>query len=178
MRNLPSAWYSVPLAGNYTVIGTEYQAEGQPLYDGFQTTWVKEEIDITNYVGNQIKFRFKLKADQGVTADGFYFDDLTVMVINESTTGMENQSALNQLVSEPFPNPAKHSVQFNFNLPDNSQDTHLRIFNAAGQQVYSETLQNKQSKLTIPVEDWTPGIYYYRLEGDNLQAVVEKLMIL
>jgi hypothetical protein len=168
-----------PLSGNYTVIGTEYQAEGQPVYDGFQTTWVKEEIDISQYVGNSIKFRFKLKADQGVTADGFYFDDLNVMVINESTTGLVNQSDLNHnLVSEPFPNPANHSVQFNLNLPENSRGFQLRIFNAAGQQIYSERLEKETSNLTIPVEDWTPGIYYYRLAGDNLQSVSKKLMIL
>ncbi len=168
-----------PLSGNYTVIGTFYQAEGEPLYDGFQTTWVKEEIDISEYIGNSVKFRFKLKADQGVTADGFYFDDLSVMVINESTTGLENQSIDNHnLVSEPFPNPANHSVQFKLNLPDDSQETYLRIFNAAGQQVYSERLESETSNLTIQVEDWTPGVYYYRLEGDNIQFVSKKLIIL
>jgi len=168
-----------PLAGNYTVIGTEYQAEGQPVYDGFQTIWVKEEIDISDYIGNPVKFRFKLKADQGVTADGFYFDDLSVMVINESTTDLENQSVTNHnLVSEPFPNPADHSVQFNLSLPENSQDTYLRIFNAAGQQIYSEMLERGTTSITIPVDGWTPGIYYYRLEGDNLQSVSKKLMVL
>ncbi len=168
-----------PLAGNYTVIGTEYQAEGQPVYDGFQTIWVKEEIDISDYIGNPVKFRFKLKADQGVTADGFYFDDLSVMVINESTTDLENQSVTNHnLVSEPFPNPANYSVQFNFNLPENSQDTYLQIFNAAGQQIYSEMLERGTTSITIPVDGWTPGIYYYRLEGDNLQSVSKKLMVL
>jgi len=172
-----SSW--TPLSGNYSKIGNENQAYGQPLYDGFQTTWVKEEIDLSDYIGGTVKFRFKLVSDSYVTEDGFYFDDLSVMVINESTTGLENQSVANHnLVSEPFPNPANHSVQFNLNLPQGSQDTYLRIFNAAGQQIYSEKLDRETSILTIPVEDWTPGIYYYRLEGDNLQSVSKKLIIL
>lgn len=175
--NNGSSW--TPLEGQYTVIGNGNQATGEPLYDGFQTEWVQEEIDLSEYIGNTVKFRFKLVSDFNVAEDGFYFDDLSVMVINESGTGLENQPvAIHNLISEPFPNPANHFVQFNLRLPENCQDTYLRIFNAAGQQIYSETLQNEQSNLIIPVEDWTPGIYYYRLEGDNLQSVSRKLIIL
>ena len=167
-----------PLAGNYTTIGTEYQAEGQPLYDGFQTTWVKEEIDISAYIGSLIKFRFKLKADQGVTEDGFYFDDLSVMVINESTTGLESSFLLPEIISEPVPNPAANSVKFNLNLPESNQEYVLRIFNVSGQQVISKTLTGDQKSLVIPLENLTSGTYYYRLEGDNLQTASKKLMIL
>ena len=104
--NNGSSW--TPLAGNYTKTGNENQAPGEPVYDGFQTTWVKEEIDLSDYIGNSVKFRFKLKADDNVTEDGFYFDDFSVSVINEATTGLENPSILNQtnIIFEPFPNPA------------------------------------------------------------------------
>jgi carboxypeptidase T len=174
--NNGSTW--TPLEGQYTVTGNGNQAPGEPVYDGFQTTWVLETIDLSGYIGSSVKFRFKLVSDAGVTEDGFYFDDFSIMVINVSTTGVGNPSTLNQIISEPFPNPANHAVQFNLNLPENSQDSYLRIYNAAGQKIYSETLQSEQSSLIIPVEDWAPGIYYYRLEGDNLQSVSKKLMIL
>ena len=37
-----------PLAGNYTQPGTgSFQPNGEPLYDGVQTSWVNEEMDLT-----------------------------------------------------------------------------------------------------------------------------------
>jgi len=176
--NNGSSW--TPLAGNYTKIGNEYQAPGEPLYDGFQTTWIQEEIDLSGYLGSTVKFRFVLKSDTYTTEDGFYFDDFSVSVVNEATTGFENSATLNQvnIISDPIPNPASCAVKFNLNLPGKNQEYILQIFNISGQQVYSATIQRKQTNLVIPVENWIPGIYYYKLEGENLQSVSKKLMIL
>ncbi len=68
------------MKGKYTRPGTIYQAYGEPLYHDTQGTWIKEEINLEQFVGGQIKIRFVLKSDQGVTADGFYWDDMTVTV--------------------------------------------------------------------------------------------------
>ena len=176
--NNGSSW--TPLAGNYTKTGNENQAPGEPVYDGFQTTWVQEEIDLSDYIGNSVKFRFKLKADDNVTEDGFYFDDFSVSVVNEATTGFDDPSALNQIniMSDPIPNPACNSVKINLNLPESYKECTLRIYSVSGQQVYSATMQSKQTSLVIPVENWNPGLYYYRLEGEILQPVSKKLMVL
>jgi carboxypeptidase T len=68
--------------GNYTVPGTSangsVQPNGQPVYEGTQSSWVLEEINLSDYLGQQIKVRFQLKSDGGTTADGFYFDDFKV----------------------------------------------------------------------------------------------------
>lgn len=68
--------------GNYTVPGTSangsVQPNGQPVYEGTQSSWVLEEINLSDYLGQQIKVRFQLKSDGGTTADGYYFDDFKV----------------------------------------------------------------------------------------------------
>jgi PKD repeat protein len=68
--------------GNYTVPGTSgsgsVQPNGQPVYEGTQSSWVLEEINLSDYLGQQIKVRFQLRSDGGTTADGFYFDDFKV----------------------------------------------------------------------------------------------------
>jgi carboxypeptidase T len=68
--------------GNYTVTGTSangsVQPNGKPVYEGTQSTWVLEEINLSDYLGQQIKVRFQLRSDGGTTADGFYFDDFKV----------------------------------------------------------------------------------------------------
>jgi PKD repeat protein len=68
--------------GNYTVTGTSangsVQPNNQPVYEGVQTNWVLEEINLSDYLGQQIKVRFQLRADGGTNADGFYFDDFKI----------------------------------------------------------------------------------------------------
>ena len=74
--------------GNYTVPGTSannsVQPNNQPVYEGTQSTWVVEEINLSDYLGQQIKVRFQLRSDGGTNADGYYFDDFKVL-FNENT---------------------------------------------------------------------------------------------
>lgn len=73
----------IPQCGNYTVTGTNangsVQPNNQPVYEGVQSTWVLEEINLSDYLGQVIKFRFKLGSDGGTVADGYYFDDFEIL---------------------------------------------------------------------------------------------------
>ncbi|MFM7565724.1 MAG: M14 family zinc carboxypeptidase [Flavobacteriales bacterium] len=73
----------IPQCGNYTVTGTNangsVQPNNQPVYEGSQMNWVLEEINLSDYLGQLIKFRFKLGSDGGSVGDGFYFDDFEVL---------------------------------------------------------------------------------------------------
>ncbi len=68
----------IPLEGNHTSIGGSYQDEGNPLYHGTQSQWVKETVSLSQFLGQSLIFRFKLVADSYIEEDGFYFDDFTV----------------------------------------------------------------------------------------------------
>jgi hypothetical protein len=77
--NNGSTW--TPLAGQYTNLGVgSFQPNGQPLYDGTQTTWVNEKINLSSYVGQNVKFRFLLRSDGSVNRDGWYVDDIKLVV--------------------------------------------------------------------------------------------------
>jgi hypothetical protein len=52
----------------------------EPLYDGTQSTWVQEEMDLTGRNATQNKFQFQLKTDYGVNEDGWYVDDILIYV--------------------------------------------------------------------------------------------------
>ncbi len=68
--------------GLYTVSGTSangsVQPNNQPVWEGVQSTWVQEEIQLSDYLGQIIKVRFQLRADGGTRKDGFYFDDFSI----------------------------------------------------------------------------------------------------
>jgi carboxypeptidase T len=77
--NNDSTW--IPLQGLYTEPGTgSFQPNGQPLYDGLKSNWVKEEISLAGYNSNQVKLRFELKTDGSQVKDGWYVDDIAIMV--------------------------------------------------------------------------------------------------
>ena len=73
----------IPQCGNYTVSGTNasgsVQPNNQPVYEGVQSAWVLEEINLSDYLGQVIKFRLKLGSDGGTVADGYYFDDFEIL---------------------------------------------------------------------------------------------------
>jgi hypothetical protein len=70
-----------PLNGNYTSLGSgSFQPNGEPLYDGLQTSWVNEIIDLTNYNASQVKLKFELKSDGFIEKDGWFVDDISIVV--------------------------------------------------------------------------------------------------
>ncbi len=77
--NNGSTW--TPLQGLYTNPGVgSFQPNGEPLYDGTQLNWVKEEISLASYSSSQVKFKFELKSDINTNRDGWYLDDIGVII--------------------------------------------------------------------------------------------------
>ena len=77
--NNGSSW--VPLNGLYTTPGSgSFQPTGEPLYDGIQSTWVNEIMGLSNYNSNQVKLKFELRTDGSVTEDGWFVDDIGIVV--------------------------------------------------------------------------------------------------
>ncbi len=76
--NNGATWIS--LQGNYTVpgSGSGAQPSGQPVYDGLQLSWVKEEISLNQFQSQQVKLRFLLSSDFSITEDGWYVDDIKI----------------------------------------------------------------------------------------------------
>ena len=77
--NNGTTWIS--LTGQYTNPGTgSFQPSGEPLYDGTQSTWLHESIDISAYADQQITLRFYFRTDGSQTFDGWYVDNVKVSV--------------------------------------------------------------------------------------------------
>jgi carboxypeptidase T len=51
---------------------------GMPVYDGIRSSWVKEEINLSAYGGQQVKLRFELRTDGSIHKDGWYLDDIGI----------------------------------------------------------------------------------------------------
>jgi hypothetical protein len=163
-----------PLCGLYTKIGNSNQDNGNPLYDGKQLTWVKEEIDLSDYIGKDILIRFRLISDNGVTADGFYFDDLDITyIIPFVPSGIENSTDAKLI--NAFPNPASNYITVNYNLAENGE---FKIFDQFGKLVHVQTLNYAKQSEKVDISALSSGTYFYYIQDINGKSKAEKLVVI
>jgi bacillopeptidase F (M6 metalloprotease family) len=167
-----------PVSGNYSHPGNSNQAEGEPLYDGTQNTWVREEISLASFVGKQIKIRFVLVSDQYVTGDGFFWDDMTVTVIDVATgiNDQKNNPADDRITL--YPNPATRSVTMKFNVEDiPAGSTKVKLYNSLGKIIYAKDLESGKTELVLDISSWVPGIYFWSVDIDQAMIKTGKLIV-
>lgn len=161
------AWES--LCGLYSKPGSAFQFEGLPVWDGIQSSWVLEEVDLSSLVGNEtVYLRFVLVSDGWVTEDGFYVDDLT---ISQWTNGVKFKTAL---MLEGCYNTT------NNNMNTNLQDANLIPLNQAfsGSPWFYNGNEGFNSLADIPsnMVDWV--LLQVRSAADNYVVLEEKAGIL
>ena len=137
-----------------------------PLYDGTQSTWVKETINLSAYLNQTIKFRFRFKSDLNTTADGFYFDELKVGVINFVPLSIQNIDMANQI--QIYPNPANTIL----NIANNYQLNTYKIIDNSGKIIQTGNISNNQ----ISISAIPNGMYYLQLESKT-NRTTKKLLI-
>lgn len=148
-----------PQCGNYTNtgVGNQGAANNEPLYDGVQNTWVQETINLSDYLGSNIRIRFTLVTDNTETRDGFYFDDLHVNVIDSVLS--TDDFILNNFAV--YPNPFNNDITIN--TPIN--DYNVSIFNVQGQQLITKAGLNGNH--TLDMNSFASGIYLLKISSEQ-----------
>ncbi len=167
-----------PLCGHYTKPGNTHQDFQNPLYDGYKFGWVKEEMSLDNYVGQNIKIGFKMVSDNGGgTADGFYFDDLKVEKIIPAVTGISEHSPTGIFVSQNMPNPAGDYTYINYSLTKGIDNATISVFNTFGQLMMEEKISSPEGSVILNTSKLSQGIYYYVLRSRDHSSQAFRLSI-
>ncbi|MEM6785358.1 MAG: M14 family zinc carboxypeptidase [Bacteroidota bacterium] len=129
----------VPLEGRYTKPGSGQgvQTDGNPLYDGVQVDWVREEIDLSDYAGEpSVTLAFVLASDGSVNGDGWLVDEVAVVtLIDGRAVSAEGPPAVASLtLGAPYPNPSADRLTVPFTLPA-SASVRLEVFDVLGRRV-------------------------------------------
>jgi len=164
--NNGSTWN--PLCSKYQTPPSSFGGT-TPVYDGKQIDWVKEEIDLTPYVGNNILIKFVLTSDIYGTDDGFYFDDFLVRkIINPTST-----NDLTTIIYDVsiYPNPSSNDV----NILSNEKINTIYIYDISGKLV--DEIKNVDSNSFQYIKQLNSGIYFIRLELKNQIIINKKLVI-
>jgi hypothetical protein len=159
--------------GLYTNNGNSSpQPVGQPLYDGTQTSWVLEEISLSDYIGETIKMRFFFKSDGGVRADGFYFDDFEIMY-NLDDSGLDEYL---QNGAQVLPNPANTVAYISLDKPQNKIQT--RIYDLKGSLVAEVNTIELCNKIAVPTDQLQNGLYTVIVSTELGTFAPQKLVVL
>ncbi|MDF1865755.1 MAG: M14 family zinc carboxypeptidase [Saprospiraceae bacterium] len=167
------------MCGKYTNLGSEDQIIDEPLYDGLQLDWVKEEIDLGEFVdfstNPTIDIRFVLISDGFIENEGFFFDDMSIGVVEEGATATKF-IPLDNFEYKSQPNPARDFTILKFS-DDVSEydDAKIMIFNALGQQVYETDVAG--TELRVSTKNWESGVYFYQLMLNNEVLEAKRLSV-
>ncbi len=163
-----------PLCGKYTNVGVSAQDNGQPLYDGTQNSWVFEEVDLSDFLGEtNVQFKFILVSDNYVTADGFAFDDFSILT-DANSSGNVGIDELTEQQFNLYPNPANNSITI-YTTP-NVKISNINIYNQLGQIV--KTINgNSSNKVLVNTSALESGVYFTRILTTNNQVVTKKFTI-
>ncbi|MCU0347262.1 MAG: immune inhibitor A [Saprospiraceae bacterium] len=169
----------IPLCGKYTKTAEFGPAFDTPVYDGLQPEWVKEEIDLTEYLGQAdsvaLSFRFTMGSDEFQEFDGFYFDDLQLTLAGEGTSAVFHLDASDFEVTSR-PNPASDYLVLDFGgVQTGAKPLNIEVFNAFGQPAHRTVATGTTAKLNIA--DWAAGVYYYRVSLEGKTLAVKRFVV-
>lgn len=166
-----------PQCGQYTNTGGIDQgaANGKPVYDGVQIDWVQENIDLSDYLGQQIRIRFILETDGAATAEGFYFDDLEVFVVQDGTVGIDDVQSPS--LTTIVPNPATEVAVVSYVLPNSSGHAFLRLVNMRGQEVRRMAIDPKLGSTTFSLAGMPSGVYMVTIETNGTNSLPQRLVV-
>lgn len=179
--------------GLYTVDGTDgqgsVQPDGEPVYEGTMSDWVLEDINLSDYLGEVVNFRFRLRSDGGVTEDGFYFDDFKVFY-NEAPQGtapeasftptsfelcMGTEVSFNDFSSEQ---PTDWSWDFGDGASSSAQNP-SHVYTASGVYIVTLSVSNEfgsnSTVQTILVNE-SPVVELTTSDSDNIVCVSDGMV--
>jgi len=163
----------VPLCGEYTTNGPSALGDQTPIYSGYQEDFVLETLDLSDFIGQQVKIRFEMTSNGFWEEDGFYFDDLEIVKKTPTVVSTtELQASDFQLITRPNP-AADYAI---VDLPKEGQYDQVQVFNALGQIIFQTSI-NRDAQVILPTTDWKPGIYFLRAQGNQMPDLSDQLIV-
>jgi carboxypeptidase T len=141
----------------------------EPLYEGIQSEWVHEEIDLTEYAGQTIQIRFQLRSNGNNRRDGFYFDDLRIYY--DQTSSLEELNYDLQV----FPNPATDEITV---LIGENGQVQTSLVDLTGKIQLEEESTISDGRLRIPLTSLEAGVYVLRISKDAKHIATKRIVVI
>ena len=152
-----------------------------PVYDGTQQNWVKEEIDLKQFAGKQIKIRFSLLSDEAVRKDGWYLDDISIVTFENITSSNEkgNSQPKEFRLFQNYPNPFNPETKLKYQLSVSGKVT-LKVFDLLGREVATLVDEVKEAgtyEVSFSGKAFASGAYFYRFQSGNYIKIKKMILL-
>ena len=144
----------------------------------------KQVVLLDNFTGTgaqNVQFRFRLKSDASLEADGVYVDYVEV-VTGDLVTGVSSDHTrlpVEYSLSQNYPNPFNPGTTIEFTVP-NASDVSLVVYDVLGRQILSlahGTYQPGTYRINMDASQLATGIYYYRLTSGSFTSIKKMLLL-
>lgn len=95
----------------------------------------------------------------------------------DGVTDLAPELDLAQVLSAPYPNPAKDQASIDYDLPFGMQKAEIQVYNLIGKKVRAIALNGYNGTATIPTYGLTSGVYFLYLTSAGKQITSRKLII-
>ncbi len=184
-----------------------YSTFVQPEVKGFwgkQDSFVASYIDLKNYLGKSVKFRFRFATDSTETGVGWFVDDVAIMdmynynskarvtstqkdtataevaargTVVEPTVFTPTKEVNNKLQVKVFPNPTDDILNINIMGAEDS-DVDIQIISADGRIMYqnkTKVFSVQESVIPLSTASYPSGIYITKVStSDNI--IIKKVV--
>jgi len=99
-----------------------------------------------------------------------------IIVYNPSAAGIVNP-LMNFSVSEPFPNPASSTVNFDYKLSNGGNNLNLMVYNLLGSLVKNVDLSETTGSVKLDVAGMDAGMYFYSFMMDGKTLTSKKFIV-
>lgn len=166
--NNGSSWTT--LCGKYSTPPPHINGS-DPGYEGIQRYWVKEEINLTPYIGNQIKIRFRFTADNYGFDDGIYIDNVLIRKTVNSTYLTHYSAVANNIMVYPTITSGKVNI-----LSGSDDNLTCKIYSADGKCLMMRSFHFQGTEKEIDISELNNGLYFMEIQDENLNEKVFKLI--
>lgn len=161
-----------PLCGKYTTNNNALD-NGDPVYNGYRTSWVKEDMSLDDYIGMNILVRYRLESDFGVEYDGIYVDDVVIEVLDTAANSI-SEYANTTVMGQNIPNPANEETFIPLSTTNASV---IEIYSQFGQLVMVQNVNAGSNGIFVNTSSLAQGVYFYRLNENGVSTETRKMTI-
>ena len=102
----------------------------------------------------------------GYGKDGKFFVEIYSIDGYESVKNVRATS-----FGHAYPNPARNTISLPYNL-NKGEQAEMLIYDVNGKMIEKKTIDSTFDKILLNVESYTPGIYFYSVNGVSHKFVV------
>jgi len=121
---------------------------------------------LANYLSSDFKVRFQLRSDGGVREDGWYIDDIGVLIYTIPTSSEDEAVTVTKFeLEQNYPNPFNPATSIQYAI-GSKQFVSIKVYDLLGNEVAKLVSEEKPAgsyKIDFDASNLSSGIYYYRI---------------